>query len=197
MISAIRRDHLKRVDLWLNAALLLVTAAVLLAAHLAAIAPLQARFRDVATETAEHRRIVGNASDIAQVNQTLRARLSTIQKKAAALQQRIPTSSRESDFLGQIGQLAEQTGVEIADYLPGNVQIRESHQEMEIKVSARGEYSAIAQFLEQVDRLPRLCRLTQMEIGVNETNGRLHVELAFHIYFAPPVDPDAAKGRTT
>lgn len=190
-------DKLRSYDVLLSAGLAAATLVVMAAICLAAYYPLGNRFRDVQAQAGELRDLVERTSEIARKHQALEERLTKSRQAAAELLERMPAAPRESDFLAQVSQLAERTGIEVADYHPGPVEQRENHHEMEVRVSTRGAYDALCRFLEQVDRLPRLSRLTQLEILVPGATAapasptasaganKLAVEMTYRIYFAP------------
>jgi Tfp pilus assembly protein PilO len=180
MFATRRFDKLQTYDVWLNAVL-------------AAFLPLELLFRSVRAETIGLQQLIQRTSDITPARQTLETELAGSEKATAELLQRIPTAPRESDFLAQVCRLADQTGVEVADYHPQSIEKRENHQEMQVKLSMRGGYPALCQFLAEVDHLPRLCRLTQLEVGSAVAGTRLPVEMTFRIYLAPPGDSDPKK----
>jgi Tfp pilus assembly protein PilO len=198
MYTIRRFDKLQSYDLWLNGVLAAATIGVVTVAYLVAFLPLNLQFYAVRAEIEGFQKLIQKTSDITQTRQTLEAELAKSQKGTAELLQRIPTAPRESDFLAQVCQLADHTGMEVADYHPRTIEKRENHQEMEVHLSTRGDYQAICQFLEQVEHLPRLCRLTQLEIGSTVigsavAGSKLPVEMTFRIYFAPPGDANSAK----
>ena len=193
MFTIRRFDKLRSYDVWLNGVLAAATIGLVAAAYAVAFLPMDFQLQAARSETEGFRQLIQKTSEISQTQQTLASELAASEKQTAELLQRIPIAPRESDFLAQVCQLADRTGMEVADYHPRAIEKRESHQEMEVKLSTRGEYQALCHFLEQVDHLPRLCRLTQLEIGNAPTGTMLPVEMTFRIYFAPPGDADSAK----
>lgn len=189
-----RPDNLHLYDLWLNSVLGLLTLAVLGAGYFVAIRPMDIQTREIRAEISNLRDLIQQASEISQRNQTLTETLAQSKQATTALAQRIPSSPRESDFLSQISHLAAQTHLEIADYHPGIIDVRENHHEMEVKVTTHGEYEALCRFLKEIDSLPRLCRLAQMDVETQPKENRLQVDLLFRIYFAPPASATAKKG---
>lgn len=186
-------DRLHSYDIGLNVGLLAVTTIVLSAIYVAAVYPIDRQLTDAIRESRELEQLIRQTSDVALKHQTLTAELEQSELATAALLQRIPTAPRESDFLAHVCELADRTGMTVANYHPGLIETRENHHEMEVRLSTRGEYASVCKFLEQVDHLPRLCRLTQLEVSTIPTEEKLAVDLSFRLYFAPSNEADSVK----
>lgn len=186
-------DRLRSRDISLNLCLLVVTLIEIVTLYVAIIRPIDWQLSEAGRQSRELEQLIRQTSEIALQHQTLKAELDEAETATAALLQRIPTAPRESDFLAHVCQLADRTGMTVANYHPGAIEVRENHHEMEVKLSTRGEYASLCKFLEQVDHLPRLCRLTQLDVTTPSTGDHLAVDLLFRIYFAPPSDGDVAK----
>ena len=185
-MSAQRSDNLQTYDLWLNGGLAIATVLILGVLYAAAVRPLEMQISETRAEATNLQDLIQQASEISKRNQILSTTLTRSKQAAADLALRIPAAPRESDFLSQISQLASQTGLEVADYHPGVIDARENHQEMEVKVSTHGKYEPLCRFLKEIDGLPRLCRLTQLDIETDAKVDDLKIDMHFRIYFAPP-----------
>lgn len=104
----------------------------------------------------------------------------------AELLARIPPEIRESDFLTQVSELAGSCALKIRDYRPGTVVKRTRHHELDIAVSAEGTYAAFCQFLDGVHVLPRLSRVTSLQIVAPAAHDSdvYPVDLTLRIYFS-------------
>ena len=193
MLSLDRFDKIKSYDLALNGTLFAATAIVLTVFYFIAIRPLDHQLSDQRHHLDRLKRTILRTSDISQKRQQLEAELSVAEQTTTKLLQRIPTSPRESDFLAQVCHLSNEVGMEVADYHPGVVDRRENHHEMEVRLSMRGTYESLCKFLEQVDGVPRLCRLIQLDVSHGTNTERLAVEMSFRIYFAPNSEPEAKR----
>lgn len=182
-------------DRWLNRLLATITVAGLGLWLGMAYLPLDLHLEHLNSQTVGLQLKVDQASKIAHMHQALEDQLAKSEQETAALLLRIPAGPRESDFLSQVCHLAEQFDLEVLDYRPSTIHILDNHREMEVQVNARGEYEPLCRFMEQVGGLPRLCRITQLEIGAPATDKMLTAELVFRIYFSPShEDAPARKG---
>lgn len=186
-------DRLQSYDIGLNLGLLTVTMVVLSTLYVAAVRPIDRQLADARQQSSALEQLIRKTSEIALKRQTLESELKQSEQATEELLQRIPTAPRESDFLAHVCRLADRTGMAVANYHPGVIEARENHHEMEVKLSTRGEYASLCKFLEQVDHLPRLSRLTQLEVATPAKGEELTVDLSFRLYFAPPSETDTAK----
>lgn len=192
MFEFSRTDKLQAFDRGLNSGLFAATTALLTIAYFTAFRPLGERLEAVGQEIEQLDTLAERTSEISTKHQELEKRLALCRQNTSELWQRIPSAPRESDFLAQVCQLAERTGMQVVDYHPGIVEQLENHHELEVKFRTHGEYKSLCRFLEQVDRIPRLSRMTHLEIVAQSTD-TLSVELTYRIYFAPPRAVPAAK----
>jgi Tfp pilus assembly protein PilO len=116
---------------------------------------------------------------------------------------RIPETSQESVFLGQLAELAEKSKLKIGRFRPGEVFEREGYKELDLHLSASANYSSLCHFLSGLESTPRLCRVTKLTIGEESKNqpgtqgpirgNRLSVysvEMTIIVFFAPLEDKD-------
>lgn len=193
MLFLNRVDKFRQFDIWLNAGLGLATLAGLSIGCFLVLGPIQNQMQSVRAEAVGYRDLIQRASEVANRKQKLTLELEKSRQTADELAQRIPAAPRESDFLHQISHLANRSGLEVTDYHPGGIEKRENHEEMEVRVDTRGEYEPLCRFLKEIDALPRLCRLTEMDISTDAKDSKLKADLLFRIYFAPPATTQVQK----
>ena len=143
----------------LHAGGLLLTAAIFAIALIA----YQSLDRDrdrLARQVSATSRFLDTDDEIQFDHRDLNQRLSVMEGRLADLMNRIPVARNESDFLAQLAELARQYELKIQNYRPGVVFEKEKHSEMEIRLSAEGSYQSCCRFLEGLESLPRLCRIT-------------------------------------
>ena len=100
-----------------------------------------------------------------------------------ALLARVPDDAREAEFLGQISRLAEDVGMELRDYRPGQVREQATCSAMEVALTCEGSYDAMCRFLDGLGRLPRLANLSRLDIDGSQSSGDYTALLKLVIYF--------------
>lgn len=127
-----------------------------------------------------------------------------LQQHLAAMEQqfqeavtRIPETVRETEFLGQISELAGRSGLKMRDYRPGQVVERADYREMQITVSADADYGSLCTFLHGLRKLDRLCQVTSLNVSeAGIADGVYPVNMTIAVFFAPLDNSEASKGNT-
>lgn len=167
---------------------------------LAAVAmwqPVHAHSLEVSAESARLDELLMSASEIRAQARDIRRQIEEAEAQEARLAARVPAAPHEADFLGQMTALAHDVELEIHDYRPGVVRLLEKHGEMEVQFNAQGTYSALCRFLHRTEELPRLCRITRLEIKAPQSGDKSQIDITLLIYFAreQPVSPPAGGQR--
>jgi len=203
------QGKLRSYDVWLNSLLALATCVAMGVVYALVFLPADLQLQHVQSQTIVLQETVQQTSAISQEQRTLEQGLLKSERLAADLLLRIPIAPRESDFLAQVSHLAGEVGLEVIDYRTGATFVMENHREMEVRMSTRGKYPALCKFMEQVDHLPRLSRVTNLDIQQTDRSpppgaapptdaappveADLAAEFVFRIYFAPPADATSTK----
>lgn len=191
----IRRNLL--IEGWLlhTAGLGLTAGAVALAA-VTMWQPVHAQSNEAAAEIVRLDELLKSAGEIRAEARDIRRRIDEAEARGVRLAARVPTAPQEAEFLGQVTELAHQVELEINDYRPGVVRLLEKHGEMEIQFSAQGTYTALCRFLHRTEELPRLCRITRLDIKAPQSGDKTQIDMTLLIYFAreqPVAEPAGGK----
>ena len=193
-----RRDLNRRnllIEGWLlHAAGLALTLGGVVLAVVSMWQPVHAQSAQAAAECARLDEFLKSASEIRAAARDIRRQIDEAEAHSARLAARIPAAPHEADFLGQVTALAHTVELEIHDYRPGVVRLLEKHGEMEVQFNAQGTYSAICRFLHRTVELPRLCRITRLEIKAPQTGDKTQIDLTLLIYFAREAPAPAPAG---
>jgi Tfp pilus assembly protein PilO len=193
-----RRDLNRRkllIEGWLlHAAGLALTAAGLAAVVVLLWQPAHAHSVEAAAEIARLDVLLKSAAEIRAEARDIRRQIDDAEARNVRLAARVPTAPHEADFLGQMTALAHQVELEIHDYRPGVVRLFDKHGEMEVQFNAQGTYAALCQFLHRTEELPRLCRITRLEIKAPLSGDKTQIDITLLIYFAREQPARAANG---
>ncbi|MBI3866014.1 MAG: type 4a pilus biogenesis protein PilO [Planctomycetia bacterium] len=158
--------------------------------------PVHARSRTISSECAELDKLLQSAPDVRAKNKDLRRQIDEAEARNSRLAARVPGTPHEADFLGQMTALAHQVELEIHDYRPGVVRLLENHGEMEVQFNGQGTYASVCRFLRRTEELPRLCRISRLEIKAPQTGDKTQIDITLLIYFVRPAKANAASGGT-
>ena len=170
---------------WLLHACGLLLAAAIFAIALIAYRSLDRDCDRLARQVSATSRFLNTGDEIHFDHRNLNQRLSEMEGRLTDLMTRIPAARNESDFLAQLAELAHQCKLKIQNYRPGVVFEKEKYSEMAIRLSAEGSYQSCCRFLAGLESLPRLCRITHLNISASDNAEIYPIELTLRIYFAP------------
>jgi len=171
----------------------LIACAILLAAELVGYRPLDAEVAACARETAELQGVIQDGERLRAEHGRLRQELARARERSADLIERIPDQPQEADFLAQLSQLADDSGLKIRDYRPGVITLRSSHATMKVDMICAGNYESICTFLDGLAELPRHCTVVRFQID-SASQGELYsVELSLELYVATADRPDVER----
>ena len=155
------------------------------AAELLVYAPIAAEAQALTQQSDQYASFLENGEAIRTRHAELSARLLEKETRLTQLYKQIPDTARESDFLEQLSKLAGDGELVIHKYRPRPPITKERHSEMEIELSAQGGYEGICQFLNGLGELPRVCRVSTLQISVPPSGSADYtIELTLRIYFA-------------
>lgn len=195
MLDSDRSRELSRLGLGLHLAGVAFVAAASVAGFVLLLQPLHASVGELGERQSLLQSTIEQSEGVRSRNEKLQQRLVDAELKLTDLRQRIPDRPGESDFLRQMTELAETAGIQIEDYRPGAVRERPRYHEMEVQLSARGEYKSICELLHKIGELPRLCRISRMSMTAPEKSPLCSIQMTVTIYFAPPKADAGGKSR--
>jgi Tfp pilus assembly protein PilO len=178
----------------MHAAGLLFVGAAGCALYSLAYLPLVKQEQSCVARMADIDKLLVDAEKVRTAHASFKHSLVKIQDRTEALRQRIPDRPRETDFLEQMNQAADEEGLEIRDYRRGTVTVEDSHSFLEVRVLGAGTYPQICGFLDRLAHLPRISTVEKVTITSDSTAEAYPVDLTLRLYFGAQQGP-AAKGE--
>jgi type IV pilus assembly protein PilO len=131
-----------------------------------------ARLEVTAMETRVERLESMNARARVQATQSqqLEERLQQFERHILRLEDLVPRGEEVSQLLNQINQRAEQVGVEVARFMPGQTDVGTHYNRRTFEMSVLGTYHEIGRFLSEIGSLPRI--ITPVELSIIPNNVR-------------------------
>jgi Tfp pilus assembly protein PilO len=127
-----------------------------------------------------------DTKDLAAVRAELprvREQLQQKKRRAEELRQRIPNDPCEAEFLRQLTELADKEGLEIRDYRPGALTVRDCYRQLQVDLSCAGSYASICRFLMQLKGLPRIFTIEKLSIASRPAGEAYPCSLSIAVYF--------------
>ena len=134
---------------------------------------------------------------IRERHSNLTSKVKAAQEDVEQAQTRLGIGPQESRFIAQLTDLTEQYGLEVSQVRPGSTSLHGSFGTLELQLSCDGQYEGFCQFLAAMEKLPRICHISGMNIAViDAASGRLNIELKLQLLFAlPPPEPNGEKEK--
>lgn len=175
--------RLKLLGSGLHALGLAVTLALAALGYALGIYPVWDDIRLNRDRVAQLQSLLENAPQVRAQHAAMQTTLAAIQKETEQLLRRIPAEPAEAEFLSQVSQAAAAAGLAIRDYQPGGVRQASDHWRLEVQLACTGSYRALCTFLDHVASLPRLARVSHLEIGTAWPSGGHPITLSMIVFF--------------
>lgn len=136
--------------------------------------------------------------DLANVRQAT-AGIDDLNRKIAELQQaivffesKLPQEKEIDKILKEVWQMAEANSLQTKSIKTLKSERSAHYSEQPISVGLSGDFNGFYAFLLQLEKLPRITRLTQMNLTkINDRDGEMQAQLTLSIFF----EPDTGAGR--
>lgn len=115
-------------------------------------------------------------ADLERANQEIAERVSEIEG-------RLPNEKGVDLIVKQVSSLAISAGLEPPTLKSGKPLEAAQYREQPLEMTTRGTFPGLYMFLQELERLPRVTRITDMQVRRDEKNGGLFVNFTLSIYF--------------
>jgi type IV pilus assembly protein PilO len=106
---------------------------------------------------------------------------------------KLPQARDVDMILQQVSQISQSCGLVTRTVRPDRSITTANYSEEPITLSLTGSFEGFYQFLLNLEKLPRLTRVTKMNLTkINDTEGQMTAELTLSIYFNPDTDGPGA-----
>jgi len=101
----------------------------------------------------------------------------------AELRQRVPPTADAGKFLGEVSRLAREETLAISEIQPDKPMVKDGFTEMEVKLTAEGDYKSICSFFDRLNKLSRLSKVKNLAVSTAGTTEKLPMTATIVIYF--------------
>ena len=168
-----------------NSVAALVTGACMILCVFYLLQPLNAETQTLRQQEAQVNSFFEKRFEVAETAEQLREQRTGYERRLETLLAGVPNSPQDSQFLGQIGKLARDSQFVLQQFRPGAIEKLGEYQQLTIEVTAQGTYTSICKFFAGLPSLPRLCRVTALNIHADAESGVFPVSLTLVIFYAP------------
>ena len=122
----------------------------------------------------------------------LNRKISELQQAITFFESKLPQEKEVDKILKEVWQLAEANQLQTRTVKPSKSERSASYSEQPIEMSLAGDFNGFYAFLLQLEKLPRITRLTKMNLQkINEHDGEMTAQLTLSIFFEPDASASA------
>lgn len=171
----------------------LVCVGLLSASYTLAYQPLQRQHEENELKQQNVRQLAEKKGIVTARNEQLQKQQKQLKAEVDALAKQIVLYSREHDLLREISQTAKISGPTLVDFQPSGSGRFNNLPTSIVRLTMRGKYASICEFIKRLKETGRLYRITQLSLQpVDRTNAEYDLRLELQWY----QQPAAGHGRS-
>jgi Tfp pilus assembly protein PilO len=126
---------------------------------------------------------VQNAPIIREQHRLVSAKLDEVTTRIAKVQQSVPQTADEGEFLHQVTQLAEADKLAINEYHPEKPETKVGYAEMQVRLAGQGSFESICTFVDHLNKLDRLSKIKDLTLSSETDATEYPMTATLIIYF--------------
>lgn len=120
-------------------------------------------------------------------------KIAELQQATSFFESKLPQAREIDKVLKEVWQLAETNNLQTKSVKTLKAQRMTGYSEQPIEMALTGDFGGFYQFLLQLERLPRLTRVSQMNLSkITEKDGEMQAKITLSIFFEPDTEGGAA-----
>lgn len=119
----------------------------------------------------------------------MNAKIDELSSAIKFFEQKLPEERDVGDILQQVWDMAKTNSLQSKTVKPDKAEVGPNYSELPIQMSLSGDFNGFYSFLMQLEKLPRITRITQMKLEKNkDRDGEATAQLTLSIFFEPQRD---------
>jgi len=162
-----------------------IVLSLVVASYFVVFAPTNARIAQARAEIDQKNALLEKLRASTAKTDDLQIANQEIRQSIEEIQSRLPSGKEMPEVLRQVTTLAAKTGLEVPKFsssdkpLPAGPAL-----EQQIAVEIKGDFDGFYQFLLELERLPRITRIPEIEIArTDDVDGAMKAKLTLSIYY--------------
>jgi len=173
---------------------LLMILAIPVAAYALVFRPQNAEIRAAAQEIEHKRERLEQLRRETSRNEDLERANAEIQGEIAKIEDRLPSSQGVDRIVREVSALAVAAGLQPPTMKSEGAVAASLYKEQPLKMSTRGDFLGFYRFMQAVERMPRITRVTEMNLRRDDKTNEIEAQFTLSIYFQ---DESSAGSVTT
>ena len=128
--------------------------------------------------------IILNRAELTEQRENTECELYALKQRLEELKAQIPNAPEESRFLAQLSKLAEESQLGIRHFRPGPPEDSNDVRRIRVQLSGVGSYECLCRFLNGLNSLPRLTKVSMLKVEPPNSERQYPVNLELSIFFA-------------
>ena len=116
----------------------------------------------------------------------LNRKIDELQKAITFFESKLPQEKEVDKILKEVWQMAEANSLQTKTIKTLRSERGPNYSEQPIQMSLAGDFNGFYSFLLQLEKLPRITRVTQMDLQkINDRDGEMQAQMTLSIFFEP------------
>src|SRR5690242_8100504 len=157
------------------------------------LAPNDKRRADMLREKETKQKALVNLRESTAGIDDLGHKIDELQRAIAFFESKLPQEKEVDKILKEVWQMAEQNSLVTRTVKTERSQRGPNYSEQPITMALSGDFNGFYSFLLQLEKLPRITRVTQMKLEkINDHDGQMQAQITLSIFFDPGSPTGAA-----
>ena len=123
-------------------------------------------------------------------------KIDELQKAIEFFERKLPQEKEIDKILKEVWQIAEANSLQTRTVKTLKSEKSSTYSEQPVQVTLSGDFNGFYSFMLQLEKLPRITRVTQMKLTkINDHDGEMQAQMTLSIFFEPEAAGTVAVGR--
>ncbi|HLL88852.1 MAG TPA: type 4a pilus biogenesis protein PilO [Tepidisphaeraceae bacterium] len=157
---------------------------------------IDARKKELAEDTGKKAKMVADVEQSTRGIEDLGRKIGELQEAIKFFESKLPQEKEMDKILTEVSQLADANSLSTRTVKTLKSERSAGYSEQPIEMTLSGDFNAFYLYLQQLEKLPRLTRVTSMSLNkINERDGEMDAKLTLSIFFEPDSAAASASAR--
>jgi type IV pilus assembly protein PilO len=148
-----------------------------------------ARRKDLQEKIATKQKMLTDLRAATAGIEDMNAKIDELSGAIKFFEQKLPEEKDVGDILQQVWDMAKTNSLQSKTVKPDKAELGPNYCELPIQMSLSGDFNGFYSFLLQLEKLPRITRITQLNLQkINDHDGETTAQLTLSIFFEPQHD---------